>query len=831
MTPEQWSRAKALFGDLLERDPAEWPALMSGEPDDHVITEVKRLLAANQSAEGFLRDSPANSLTGEDALIGHELGPFRIERLLGEGGSGRVYLAERRGVGGHAAVKLLRGHFASIEATRRFQSEQAILARLDHPNIARLLQVGVTDDGTPWLAMEYVEGRPFREVMAELSIRNRVRMAIKLLGAIDYAHRQLVVHRDIKPGNILVDPRGEPRLLDFGIAKRMDDAAQTRTNYQPRTPAYAAPEQVLDKPITVATDVYAMGVVLYETLTGRHPWLDKGSKLDDAILEGSASLPSSVVTGAARRQLKGDLDAIVLQAMHRDPQRRYPDAGAMADDLRRFLERRPVSAQKQTLVYRTRHFVIRNYRAIAAVAMAFALLTFALIREYRLREAAALEAQKANQVADFMLEVFDAGDALTPGFAISKDSTVLDLMARGAARLESLESAPLVRADLAQKIGQVYWGLSEYGQAESLFRTAIRLREKSLGAGNETAESYLMLGRVYSRTGRYPEMLEAMQRSYDERLQALGPDDLRTIESLHRIAAANYQLQFLERGDAIALQAIEAWRKHMPDTSLPLANSLTIHALCQLRMGRFDESLRSINEALSVRGNVLPPDHNLIAEGLANRSRAQFYLGQTDEAIASIRKALDISKMNYKDDHWDAVLHYEKLAHYLIAGGQLDEANQIADKGTAMAGRIHQKNPNPELVSLASQARIEALRALGQLPAALALEREVLASRLEQLPPLHSNLITSRSVLADLLLRLDHTEEANQQLHLALESWRQRSFGYTAELVETMGNFAGAGQCDWLAADWPMKMPARMSEALERDRRICAQSPGQSLPR
>jgi eukaryotic-like serine/threonine-protein kinase len=821
MTPEQWSRAKALFGDLLERDPSEWPALMSGEADEHIITEVKRLLAANQTAEGFLQDSPANAPSQADRVVGQLLGPFRIKRLLGEGGSGRVYLAERSGVGGLAAVKILRGHFASIEATRRFHAEQAILARLDHPNIARLLQVGVTEDGTPWLAMEYVEGRPFREVMAELSIRDRVRMAIKLLGAIDYAHRQLVVHRDIKPGNILVDPRGEPRLLDFGIAKRMDDAAQTRTNYQPRTPAYAAPEQVLDKPITVATDVYAMGVVLYETLTGRHPWLGKGGKLDDAILEGSASLPSSMVTGAARRQLRGDLDAIVLQAMHRDPQHRYPGAAAMAEDLQRYLERRTVSAQKQTLAYRARHFIIRNHRPIAALALAFSLLTFALVREYRLREAAALEAQKATQVADFMLEVFDAGDALTPGFTINKDSTVLDLMERGAARLESLKSAPLVRADLAQKIGQVYWGLSEYGQAESLFKTALDLRQNVLGAGNETAESYLMLGRVYSRTGRYPEMLEAMQKSYDERLQALGLDDLRTIESLHRIAAANYQLQFLERGDAIALQAIEAWRKHMPDTSLPLANSLTIHALCQLRMGRFEESLRSINEALSVRGNALPPDHNLIAEGLANRSRAQFYLGQTDEAIASIRKALDIGETNYKDDHWDVVLHLEKLAHYLIAAGQLDEAARTADQGVTMARRLHQRSPNPELVSLANQAKAEVLRALGNLPEALALEREVLASRLENLPPLHSNLITTRSVLADLLRRMDLDAEANQQLNLALDSWRQRAFGYTPELVETMNLFADAGQCDWLDQDWSMAMPTRMKEAIERDRLAC----------
>ncbi|MGE4071059.1 MAG: tetratricopeptide repeat protein [Lysobacterales bacterium] len=821
MSPEQWSQAKALFGTLIDRDPSQWPELLSGASDPEIAAEVRRLLAAHATGAEFLGRSPAETLSADDRLLGQSLGPFLIESLLGEGGGGRVYLARRADVGGQVALKILRARFASAEARRRFQAEQSILARLDHPNIARLMQVGITDDGTPWLAMEYVEGQPFAEVMAALPIRDRVRLIIKLLGAVDYAHRQLVVHRDIKPGNILVDSRNEPRLLDFGIAKRLDDVTSTQVEFQPRTPAYASPEQVSGEPISVASDVYTMGVLLYEVLSGHHPWLNSGKNLDDAILSCEAALPSSWVQGPERRQLQGDLDAIVLQAMRRQPQARYPSAAAMAEDLQRYLEFRPVQAQKQTWLYRSRRFLMRNHRILAAAALLVVLLGVALVREHRLQSEAALEAQKASQVAEFMLDVFAAGDALGTGFNINKESTVLDLMARGVTRLESLQSAPLVRADLAQKMGQVYWGYSEFGAAEKLFTLALKLREAALGASDQTAESYLMLGRVYERTGRYDEMIAAMQTSHDMRLKALGPDDPRTIHSLHRVGAAYYQLQDLERANVIALQAIEAWREHLPEHSLEMANSYTIHALSEFRMGGFEEALRAIDEALSLRRAVLPDDHNLIAEGLTNRARCLYALGRIDEAIASLRQSLAINQRIFTNDHWDLVLQYEKLAQYLVARGDLAEAEQIADQALAMAGRLHQRTPNPELVDLARQAKIMVLRAQGQLPPALELARDVLQSRLQHLPPLHSNTLTTRSVLADLLRRNGDYEQARAELALALEGWRQRPKFYVPELDKTMNGFAQDGHCAWLGTTWPAAMPPRMAAAIARDRGTC----------
>ncbi len=317
-------------------------------------------------------------------------------------------------------------------------------------------------------------------------------------------------------------------------------------------------------------------------------------------------------------------------------------------------------------------------------------------------------------------------------------------------------------------------------------------------------------------------IVEEMQTSYDLRLTALGADDPATIQSLHRVGAAYYQLQQLDRAVVIARQAIQSWRGHLPAHNLDLANSLTIYALSQLRMGNFEDALGSIEEAMHLRAEVLPDDHNLIAEGFTNRSRSLFALGRVDEAIADVRHSLAINGSNYTSDHWDLVLLDEKLARYLVAAGGLTEAETVADQATAMAARLHQRKANPELVNVANHAKVVVLRGQGHYQPALALAREVLKSREQSLPPLHSDLIATRSVTALLLRETGAGAEADAVLVQALDSWRQRPYGYTAELDEAMDQAARAGHCDWLNSPWPSPMSARMGNALQRDRRICA---------
>lgn len=820
MNPAQWARVKALFAELLDRDPADWKQALAAESDARVVDEVQRLLLAHQDTDDFLADGPKVAAT--DTVLGAQLGPFRIQRLLGEGGSGRVYLAERVDLGGRVAIKLLRGRFIDPELGRRFRAEQGILARLEHPHIARLLQVGVADDGTPWLAMEYVEGKAYRDAIAELSIEQRLRMFIKLLDAVDYAHRQLVVHRDIKPGNIVVDARGEPRLLDFGIAKRLDqNAEQTQTEFAPRTPAYAAPEQVRGEPISVATDVYALGVLLYESLCGRKPWSMTGSALDQAILAGEPPLPSSQATGPLQRAIKGDLDAIVLQAMQRDPRRRYPSAAVMAQDLQRHLDRLPVSAQRQTLRYRGQRFLRRNYRWLALALMVVFALGFAVLRETRLRQQADLEAQKSAQVAEFMLHIFDAGDSLSAEFAISKDSTVLDLIARADAQLQQLGSAPLVQAELAHKIGQVYWGLSDYGAAERQFESALAIRREQLGAHDDTAESQLMLGRVYGRTGRYEQMLSAMQQSYRMRLAVLGPEAPNTLHSLHRIGTAHYFLNQLDQAEEHLQQVIVALRNQTSGNEALLANALTIQASVHADRAEFAQAIEMFEEVVELFRALYPPNHPFISEGLHNLSTCLFDIGRVDEAIAIHRQVIAISEAAFETDDSSKVIDYEWMARYQIAAGDLLEARVMAERAVGMASRLHQADPNPNLLDRARQIEVELLRAEGRPEQALSLQREVLSSRLARLPAQHRFVIESRSVLADLLRDRGELAQADATLEQAIQGWQQQPGGYVRQLVHALAQFSKDGRCAWLDRTWPTAMSVPMREALQGARGRC----------
>lgn len=822
MNPTQWRQVKAQFAELCEQHPESWNQTLTAISDSEVAAELRRLLLAHQNASG-LPDLPTAVEPTTDLVLGRKLGPFLVERLIGEGGSGRVYLAEREGVGGKVAVKLLRGRLLGPQITRRFHAEQVILAQLEHPNIARLLQVGVADDGTPWLAMEYVVGEAFSQAIARLDLRQRLQVVEQLLSAVDYAHRQLVVHRDIKPGNILIAADGQPKLLDFGIAKRLDDAGAqlTQTQGQVRTPAYAAPEQIRGDTISVATDVYALGVLLYEVLAECRPWTETGSQLDAAILAGAAPLPSSRAPANLRRQLRGDLDAIVMQAMHRDPRRRYPSAAALAADLQRYADRRPVLAQKQTLSYRTGRFFYRNYRWVGVGGLVVAALALVGVREHQLREEALLSAQKSDQVASFMLDMFNAGDSQTFDYAVSKDATVMELIGKADASLAALDSAPLVQADLAHKIGQVYWGLSEYDQAHRLFSQAIALREASLGDHSDTAESYLMLGRVYGRSGRYEQMLESVQHSYQMRLKILGPSHPDTLHSVHRIGAAHYFLNRFERAKEYLTRAIEGSREQQPESRLLLANALIVLAQVKADEGQFEESAELFDEVLALRKLTHAAVHPAQSEARHNLSTVLFDIGRIDEAIELHWEAIKIDEQVNQADHLDLVIDYEWMARYQIAAGELELAEEMADKAVAMATRLQQQSANPGLLDRARQIQVEVWREHGRIESALTLQRDVLRSRESLLQTGHRFVLESRSVLADLLRRDGEPVLARAELLRSIEGWREQPTGFVRQLLHSLDTFAEADECEWLAGDWPQPMAPAMLEALKRTRIAC----------
>jgi serine/threonine-protein kinase len=632
----------------------------------------------------------------------------------------------------------------------------------------------------------------------------------------------LVVHRDIKPGNVLVDRRGQPRLLDFGIAKRLDDSAElTGTQERPRTPAYAAPEQIRGEPVSVATDVYAIGVLLYQALTGGKVWSERGRQLDEAILSSEPGLPSRRVSGSLRRSLEGDLDAIVLQAMQRDPQLRYPSAAAMAADLRAHLAQRPVSARRQRWLYRSQRFALRNRRWVAVALLCVAALATLAARELRHQQLTRLEAQKSDEVARFMLEMFDAGDTLAPEYAISRQSTVMDLMARADARLDELQLAPLVRADLAHKMGQVYWGLSEYVAAERLLQTAVDLRERELGPHDDTAESLLMLGRVHERSTRYPTMLALMQRSHRMRLAILGPDHPNTIHSLHRVGTAHYFLSDLAQAERDLLAAIEAWRMRQPAEPRRLADSLTMQAFIHSDRGRFEQAMPMYEEALALNRIAYPAGHPHLSEGLHNLATCLHDLGRYEAAIELQIEAIAIDEAAFDSDSRALVIDYEWMARHRLAAGQLAQAAAMAEKALAMATRLQARSADAGLLDRARQMQVEVWRAEGRLEEALALQQAVLQSRLQVLPPSHFYLINSHSVLADLLRQHNRTDEASAQLTLALSAWRGQPAIYSKQLLLTLRQFSQSGQCEWLEGDWPSALAPAMAALLTEARERC----------
>jgi serine/threonine protein kinase/Flp pilus assembly protein TadD len=400
MTPERWKRINEIFAEACER-PANQRAIFLDQAcggDSALRAEVEILLASDDSAGEFLA-KPANASAGGSGLIraafsaaadhspeedadraGARIGRYTITGLVGEGGMGAVYRAVRTDdFRMEVAIKLLKGGADSGASTRRFHAERQILAGLQHPNIARLLDGGATDDGLPYLVMEYVEGRPLLDYAAALSLPAKLELFRSICSAVQYAHDHSVVHRDIKPGNILVGADGVPKLLDFGIAKLVEPTSGvsrvdlTATGLRPMTPAYASPEQIGGAAVTAATDIYSLGAVLYELLTGRRP------------LAGSGGIePPSAIT----RGLDADLDSITRMALDADPSRRYASAGELSADIDRFLRKLPVRAHKTTLPYRARKFVARNRVAVIAAAASACLVVAGVAGLARLRPSA-----------------------------------------------------------------------------------------------------------------------------------------------------------------------------------------------------------------------------------------------------------------------------------------------------------------------------------------------------------------------------------------------------------------------------------------------------------
>jgi serine/threonine-protein kinase len=565
MTPEWFEEIRRSFDAVLDRPASEREAALEeiGRANPDLRKEVERLLAAGEK-EFVLLDGPgAADLLGmaarEEPLEGRDVGAYRVIRRVAQGGMGTVFEAQRADdvFAKRVALKVCAATLVGEAIRDRFRRERQILARLEHPKIARILDGGTTQAGAPYFVMEYVNGLPLDRYVEEhrLGLEERLRLFCDVCDAVAYAHRNLVVHRDLKPSNILVDADGCVKLLDFGIAKLLAEgteaalAAATRTLLRMMTPEYAAPEQVRGDPVTTATDVYALGVVLYELITGRRPYRvsrSAPSEWERAILEQEPVRPSARAVSREkshegegdphdradaiglqprqlRRRLRGDLDRIVLKALQKEPERRYASAEALEVDVRRHLEGLPVSARGDALAYRAMKFVRRHRVGVAAAALVFLSLVAGLVGMTAQARRASQEARKASAVKDFLKSLFSASD---PAEAQGKERTAKQLLDDGARRIETeLKNQPEVQSEVARLIASVYLGLGEYDRAAPLLRADIDRRRALEGSRSiELAQSLTGLadvlydgGRFNEAAGMYEEALSIQRRKRGER--------------------------------------------------------------------------------------------------------------------------------------------------------------------------------------------------------------------------------------------------------------------------------------------------------------------------
>jgi serine/threonine-protein kinase len=658
-TPQQWTLIQELFYAALDLAPAERSRYLDEAcaGDQTLRREVDSLLASAQQTVSFLRkplEEESRQLSGDGYSRGARIGPYEILSLIGEGGMGRVYLAERADhqYEQKVAIKLMHGTLRlSPNMLVRFRGERQILANLDHPNVARLLDGGVTPDGVPYLVMEYVKGIPADEYCRnqKLPVSARLHLFCSICAAVEYAHKNLVIHRDIKCANVLVTAESNPKLLDFGIAKLLDptkSANETVASERFMTPDYASPEQLRGEPVTTATDIYALGVVLYELLAGTRPFRTDGkSPLETArlICEQEPPAPSVAASPSDRKALQGDLDAIVLKAMRKEPERRYASVGQFAADIHAYLAGYPVTAGRDAWTYRSSKFIRRHKLAFLATAIvAIALIGFG-IEMGLLARRANREQLIARTESDFLSSVFRAA---TPDVARGRTITALELLDQGAHRIakedNELANQPEARASLLETIGRAYESLAKFDSAASLGNEAYKLETKLYGPDDpRTAGALELIANNNRLIGHYAEAEPQFRKVVELRKKAAKPDDPAVADSLAALGECLFLLNRDAEAEPILRQSMALYRSISPTLGDGAANYL---ALLLERKGEYPEAATLLREGLEMAREGKGADSPNYANALHNYSSNLIDLGDLAGAEKGLREDLALRR-------------------------------------------------------------------------------------------------------------------------------------------------------------------------------------------
>ena len=715
----RWKVVSELFSEAMDQPAAERTAFVErrcadqGFSDD-LLEEVLELIRDEERHGDGGHEDRLDRLffsihpTGDsEPAVGKRIGAYRLEALLGRGGMGAVYSAVRVDgqVEQRVAIKWLFPQLASPLVLERFQAERQILARLDHPNVARLLDVGTTDDGLPYLVMELVDGEPIDVYCRtkKLPVKERLGLFRDLCSAVSFAHRNLVVHRDIKPANVLVTRDGRVKLLDFGIARLLEGPQVTRDGPSPMTPPYASPEQIRGQEISTASDVYSLGVVLYELLTGRRPYEAEGELLGQAICEERPRRPSTVEIAPElriddeprklRRQLAGDLDNIVLRALRKEPERRFPSVEQLSEDIRRHLAGLPVLSGPESFTYWAGKFIRRHPWGVAAMAtiviLAAAFAATFVSQSRRIAEQyqqLLQERQRSREALEFFIGVLGEGD---PRRAKGSEPTVQEALETTLRRLTAeLRHEPLTRASILDMTGRVYLSSGDTEAARGPLEEALRLRRAHLPAGDpQIAGSLHNLAGLERRQGRFEEALELIEEGLAIQRKAYpqGHPDLAT--GLSNAASLHRRQGDLEQAEGLSRQALVMQERLFGPSSIDVAITLNNRARILQDLGRYEAAEHAFLRSIEIRREVEGDRDPGLAKVLNNLGMLYVNrLNRLDDALPLYRESRDIRRHVYGRNHPELRPVLNNLGIVWTMKGRFEEAELAFDELFALYG-------------------------------------------------------------------------------------------------------------------------------------------------
>ena len=798
-----WRRALNLFDEYVALEGQEFDEKLArlDHTDPESAACLRSLLENDRTGESILGQPVAKMIgdllpeeKAEGDATGQIVGNYRLLRRIGQGGMGVVYEAERSDgeFEQRVAVKLLRWGPAAEGADARFARERRILARLEHPGIARLLDGGKSSEGWPYLVMELVEGVPIDEYCdaRRLSIEDRLGLFVDICHVVHYAHRQLVVHRDLKPSNILVDDQGRIRLLDFGIAKLLaeeEDEGLTRIGQRVMTPDFAAPEQIEGGQITTATDVWTLGLILHELLTGRRPDPAKSGLVDSAPQRPSSGV-SSRRSGAdsteelselassrglspskLRRRLRGDLDLIILQALRRRPEERYDSANVLADDIQRHLDGFPVAAQNESLILRSRAFLRRNRGAVAAVLAVIIAIAggfFSTLQQARER---GQQAQIAEGVLDFLVELFAGSD---PSQSLGNEPTALELLDRGAEQLESdTQGSSEIRPHLMREIGRVYFHLGRYQRAAHFAgRSLLQSQERYGWDSPETSGSESLWGICMWRLGHFREAETSLQHAL--KIQMASADDPAASETLSALGALYSSLGRHSEAEGIHRQALEISRKNSGADSAETATNLQNIATVLWRQERLSEAESFARQSLTMRLAITGADSVATASSLQCLGSILRDQEKIEEAEDCFRRAVTLREQIYHGVHPDLAQSLSGLSEVLMKAGRQQESLELAERSVQINREVY----GPDHADLAVQLNNLGKRfyQLGEYQKAEDSLRKALDIWQRTLPPEHSNITIALSNIGMIMMAEGKLSEAEALMRKSIDHEQQK---------------------------------------------------------